>query len=289
MSRVLEQPVAPCVVKLDGLAAGKGVFVCWDDDDLRRGLEAARTLGGDIVVEELLEGAELSVFALVDGHDVFPLGAARDYSRLGDGDLGPNTGGMGSYTPVADAPPVDELVDEVHRPVVEELARRGAPFVGCLYAGLVLTDDGVRVLEFNCRFGDPETQVLLPALGDDLLPALAAAANGELTGVSFGAGHEAALTVALAAPQYPERGDTGTPIHGVADAEATGALVFHAGTALAGRELVTNGGRILNVTGTAASVSEARERAYAGVERISFPGARYRTDIGAGVAERARA
>jgi len=185
-ARVLERPTAPCVVKLDGLAAGKGVFVCHDEDELRRGLRAADALGGRIVAEELLEGEELSVFALVDGRDVLPLGSARDYSALEDGDVGPNTGGMGSYSPVADAPPLEEVVDEIHRPVVEELARRDTPFVGCLYAGLMLTQDGPRVLEFNCRFGDPETQVLLPRLDGDLLPALAAAVAGDLAGVGVG-------------------------------------------------------------------------------------------------------
>jgi phosphoribosylamine--glycine ligase len=280
-ARVLERPEPPCVVKADGLAAGKGVFVCHDEHEVEQGLRAVRALGGAVVVEELLEGEELSVFALADGRSVLPLAAARDYSRLGDGDTGPNTGGMGSYTPVADAPPVAEVVDDVHRPVVEELARRGTPFVGCLYAGLMLTDDGPRVLEFNCRFGDPETQALLPALDGDLLPVLAAAAEGALEGVALEGGERAAVTVALAGRDYPARGDTGTRIDGVADAEAVGALVFHAGTALAAGRLVTNGGRVLNVTGVAATVAEARESAYAGVEWISLAGARYRTDIAA--------
>ena len=280
-ARVLERPTAPCVVKLDGLAAGKGVFVCHDEDELRRGLRAADALGGRIVAEELLEGEELSVFALVDGRDVLPLGSARDYSALEDGDVGPNTGGMGSYSPVADAPPLEEVVDEIHRPVVEELARRDTPFVGCLYAGLMLTQDGPRVLEFNCRFGDPETQVLLPRLDGDLLPALAAAVAGDLAGVDAGTLGRAAVTVALAAREYPAHADVGAPIDGVADAEQAGALVFHAGTALRGGRLVTNGGRILNVTGVGESLGDARERAYAGAERISFAGARYRSDIAA--------
>jgi len=165
--------------------------------------------------------------------------------------------------------------------VVEELARRDTPFVGCLYAGLMLTQDGPRVLEFNCRFGDPETQVLLPRLDGDLLPALAAAVAGDLAGVGAGTLERAAVTVALAAREYPAHPDVGAPIDGVADAEQAGALVFHAGTALRGGRLVTNGGRILNVTGVGESLGDARERAYAGAERISFVGARYRSDIAA--------
>ncbi len=279
-SSVLESPAAPCVIKLDGLAAGKGVFVCRDDIELERGLRAARALGGPLVIEELLEGDELSVFALVDGRDVVALAEARDYSRVGDGDTGPNTGGMGCFSPVADVPPIHDLVDAIHRPVAEELARLETPFVGCLYAGLMLTETGPRVLEFNCRFGDPETQVLAPRLESDLLAPLAAAAVGELAGVEIGVRAEAAVTVALTAGSYPEGRDVGSPIVGVEEAEATGALVFHAGTALRDGRLVTNGGRILNVTAVGATLDDARERAYAAVERISFPGVHFRTDIG---------
>jgi phosphoribosylamine--glycine ligase len=280
-ARVLSRPEPPCVVKADGLTAGKGVFVCHDEDELGEGLHAARELGGSIVVEELLEGKELSVFALADGRRAVPLETARDYSRVGDSDTGPNTGGMGSYSPVADAPGAEELVGTIHQPVVDELARRGTPFVGCLYAGLMLTEAGLRVLEFNCRFGDPETQVLMPRVAGDLLPALAAAADGALDDVALATADAAAVTVALAGRDYPRRGDTGTPIEGVADAEAGGAIVFHAGTALAGGRLVTNGGRILNVTGVGTTVTEAREAAYAGVGHISFAGARFRSDIAA--------
>jgi phosphoribosylamine--glycine ligase len=282
-------PVArpPCVVKADGLAAGKGVFVCRDGDELAAGLRAAAALGGPIVIEELLEGEEVSVFALADGAGALPLAPAQDFKRVGDGGSGPNTGGMGSYSPVPrlSADDVDELVELVHRPVLAELARRGSPFVGLLYAGLMLTDDGPRVLEFNCRFGDPETQSILPRLEGDLLSALAASATGDLTGVELTAARDAAVTVVLAAGGYPERGDTGTPIAGVADAEAAGALVFHAGTALRGGRLVTSGGRILNVTATGATIERARARAYEAVERISFTGMRYRRDIALAAAE----
>jgi phosphoribosylamine--glycine ligase len=279
---VLAVARTPCVVKADGLAAGKGVWICETQEELDSALRAAAALGGHTVIEELLSGPELSVFALVAGADLLPLPSARDYSRVGDGDTGPNTGGMGCFSPVPAAP---DLVDSLLRPVVEELARRGIPFVGCLYGGAILTDDGPRILEYNCRFGDPEAQVILPRLDGDLLPALVAAASGDLDGVTLPEGSDAAVAVALAAGTYPEKGDSGTPIDGIEDAEAGGALVFHAGTALREGRLVTNGGRILNVTGTGPTVAEARERAYAGVERIHFEGARYRTDIARNVEE----
>jgi phosphoribosylamine--glycine ligase len=271
----------PCVLKADGLAAGKGVFVCHTDAELDAGLRAVSALGGPYVIEELLEGPEVSIFVLSDGSRTLPLAPAQDFKRLEDGDAGPNTGGMGSYSPVPglDRARVEELVELVHRPVLEELARRRTPFVGLLYAGLMLTADGPRVLEFNARFGDPETQSILPRLEGDLLGALAAAAGGDLRGVELAATDDAAVTVTIAGGSYPAAGDRGTPIDGVDEAEAEGALVFHAGTALQDGRLVTNGGRILNVTGVGASVAEARARAYAGAERISFTGARYRHDI----------
>jgi phosphoribosylamine--glycine ligase len=280
-------PVArtPCVVKADGLAAGKGVWICETQDELDHALRAAATLGDRTVIEQLLRGPELSVFALVGGADLIPLPSARDYSRVGDDDTGPNTGGMGCFSPVPDA---QNLVDSLLRPVVEELARRGTPFIGCLYGGIILTEDGPRILEFNCRFGDPEAQVLMTRLDGDLLPALAAAAGGDITDVSLPEADTAAVAVSIAAGTYPESNDSGTPITGVEDAEAAGAIVFHAGTALRDGRLVTNGGRILSVTGVGESISEARERAYAGVERIRFEGARYRTDIARGVEEGAR-
>ncbi|MBD0338700.1 MAG: phosphoribosylamine--glycine ligase [Thermoleophilia bacterium] len=273
---------APCVVKADGLTAGKGVHVCRTQDELDAALRAVSARGGGVVIEELLQGKELSLFALVDGKDVLALPEARDYSRVGDGDTGPNTGGMGCYSPVDDAPDPAELVDELIKPVVDELGRRGTPFLGCLYAGLMLTEDGPRVLEFNCRFGDPETQSLLPRLDGDLAAALAAAAAGELT-EEVAVADAAAVTVVLAAGGYPEQRDAGSPIAGVDDAEADGALVFHAGTALRDGRLVTNGGRILAVTARGATVAQARQQTYAAVGKISFPGMRYRSDIGAPV------
>jgi phosphoribosylamine---glycine ligase len=273
---------APCVIKADGLAAGKGVHVCRtraDVDEALRVLHAA----GDLVVEELLEGPEVSLFAVSDGRTAIPLASARDFKRAFDGDEGPNTGGMGAYAPI---PPVGataarELVSQVHVPVLEELDRRGAPFVGLLYAGLMLTSDGPKVLEFNCRFGDPETQAVLPLLDGDLPATLTAAATGELAGVALECSASAAVTVVLAAEGYPAETDRGSPITGVEQAERTGALVFHAGTARQGEQLVTNGGRILGVTAIADGLGEARDRAYDAVARIEFAGMRYRTDIAA--------
>jgi phosphoribosylamine---glycine ligase len=287
-ARVLAEPAPPCVIKADGLAAGKGVFVCRTRAEVDAGLAATDTLGGSVVVEELLEGEELSLFALCDGSRALPLAAARDYKRVGDGDTGPNTGGMGSFSPVPGfgAAEVEELVDRIHAPVLEQLARRGAPFAGVLYAGLMLTSDGPRVLEFNCRFGDPETQSLLPRLDGDLLAALDAAARGDLRGIELEAGPRAAVTVVVAGGEYPERNDTGSAIEGIEAAERLGALVFHSGTALHGERLVTNGGRIVNVTGVADQIEDARAVAYDAAAAISFPGARYRTDIAAPEASR---
>jgi len=269
----------PCVVKADGLAAGKGVFVCRTQAELDAGLRAASAFGGPLVIEELLEGEEASIHAICDGRHAVALPAAQDFKRVGDGDTGPNTGGMGAYSPF----PIDaeELLDLVHRPVLHELAGRGMPFIGTLYAGLMLTDDGPKVLEFNCRFGDPETQVIVPRIDGDLLGLLVAAAVGNLTTTEVPVSDEAAVTVALTAGGYPAANDVGTPIEGIADAEAAGALVFHAGTALQEDRLVTNGGRILNVTAFGESVADARRRAYRACEAISFDGMRYRRDIAA--------
>jgi phosphoribosylamine--glycine ligase len=287
----VDGPWAPCVVKADGLAAGKGVFVCQTQAEAEAAWARARELGDRIVVEELLEGEEVSLFALCDGVDALPLAPAQDFKRLLDGDEGPNTGGMGSYSPVPALGQVeaDQLVELVHRPVLRELARRGAPFQGLLYAGLMLTADGPRVLEFNCRFGDPETQAILPRLEGDLLTALAAAAEGSLAGIELTASPEAAVTVVLASPGYPEAPETGKTIAGVEAAEADGAFVFHAGTALRGGALVSAGGRVLAVTATGGDLAAARGNAYRAVELIDFPGAHYRRDIAEKASNRAHA
>ena len=270
----------PCVVKADGLAAGKGVFVCRTQSELDAALRAVAAFGGNFVVEELLEGDELSVFAICDGARALPLAPARDFKRAYDGDEGPNTGGMGAYSPVPMLGlDVDAIVEAVHEPVLHELADRGTPFIGLLYAGLMLTEDGPQVLEFNCRFGDPETQVILPRLDGDFLGTLAAAASGDLAGASLTTSDDAAVTVVVAGRDYPAKSDSGSPIVGVDEAEAVGAVVFHAGTALRHGRLVTNGGRILDVTATGPTISDARARAYEAAEKIAFDGARYRSDI----------
>jgi phosphoribosylamine---glycine ligase len=275
-------PVArpPCVLKLDGLAAGKGVWVCRTQDELDSALEVAQAFDQPFHAEELLEGPELSVFALAAGETAVAFPPARDYKRIGDGDTGPNTGGMGSFSPLPDIADEDsaEILETVHLPVLRELARRGTPFQGLLYAGLMRTEDGLRVIEFNCRFGDPETQSLLPRLANDLLPRLAGDLSQQLEMAD-----RAAVTVVVSGGEYPERGDQGTPIEGIEAAEATGALVFHAGTALHDGQLVTNGGRILNVVGTGATVAEARSTAYEAAAHIDFAGMHLRTDIAANV------
>ena len=274
----------PCVVKADGLAAGKGVFVCRTAEELDEALRAVRRYEGGVVIEELVDGREVSVFAISDGRRAVPLGAAQDFKRIGDGDTGPNTGGMGAYSPVPWFGDTSELVDRIHQPIVHELARRGTPFVGCLFAGLMVTPNGPKVLEFNARFGDPETQVLMPRLESDLLETLAAAAHGDVGAAHLGFSNDAAVTVVLAGPEYPARSDyAGAAIDGIDAAEASGALVFHGGTAVRDGAVVTNGGRILSVTGTGRTVADARAHAYAAAGMIRFEGARHRTDIAAAV------
>ena len=283
MPAPLRVAAPPCVVKADGLAAGKGVFVCRTSEELDAGLRAASAFGEGVVIEELLEGPEVSLFALCDGRRAVALGAARDFKRARDGDLGPNTGGMGACSPVALPEDPAALVERIHQPVIEELARRGAPFVGCLFAGLMLTERGPRVLEFNARFGAPETQALIPRLEGDLLEALAAVAGGDAEASRLAEGTDAAVTIVLTGPGYPERSDdSGAAIAGLGAAEAAGALVFQGATAIRDGALVTNGGRILSLTALAPSISEARERAYSAVERVSFEGMRFRTDIAMG-------
>jgi phosphoribosylamine--glycine ligase len=277
----LDEPRAPCVVKADGLAAGKGVFVCRTQDEVDEALVRVRGLGDAIVVEELLEGPEVSLFALCDGRKALALPAARDAKRLLDGDEGPNTGGMGAYSPVPEVDPerATALVEEIHVPVLAELDRRGTPFVGLLYAGLMLTADGPRVLEFNCRFGDPETQAIVPRIETGFAEALAAAAAGDLSGVTTETVPDAAVTVVVAASGYPDAPVSGDAIDGIGEAERLGALVFHAGTALRDGNVVSAGGRVLGVTGLGATTEEARALAYAGVDAIRLDGSHARRDI----------
>ena len=277
----LVEPIAPCVLKADGLAAGKGVVVCYTQSEVEAGLAELTALDGQLVVEELLEGPEISVFGLCDGASCVAFPVAQDFKRAHDGDRGPNTGGMGSFAPVPGFAPdeIESLVDLTCRPILAELAERGHPFLGTLFAGLMITPHGPRVLEYNCRFGDPETQSLMPLIDGDLLEVLAACAAGDLGGVHVAQRSGAAVTIVLAAGDYPARGDSGSRITGIEAAEATGALVFHAGTALRDGAVVTNGGRILNVTAVGDDIGSARAAAYAAADLIAWNGVRRREDI----------
>jgi phosphoribosylamine--glycine ligase len=277
----------PTVLKADGLAAGKGVILCADEAEARGALDVfftERRFGQTpVVLEEFLEGEELSLLALCDGENVVPLAPAQDYKRIFDGDQGPNTGGMGSYSPVPgfDAAAVEQIVATVHRPILAAMAARGTPFHGVLYGGLMIGADGPKVIEFNARFGDPETQAVLPRLRSDLVDLFRAAREpGGLAGISADFDDDWAVTVVLASAGYPESSSKGDVIHGLAEAAAI-AEVTHAGTAEQGGEIVTAGGRVLNVTGLGADPAAARDRAYDAAGRISFEGMQVRSDIAA--------
>ena len=277
---------APYVVKDDGLAAGKGVVVTSDRQAaLDHGAACLERPDAAVVVEEFLDGPEVSLFCVTDGDTVLPLAPAQDYKRLGDGDAGPNTGGMGAYSPLPWAPEglVDEVVSRVAQPVVDELRRRGTPFSGLLYCGLALTSRGVRVVEFNARFGDPETQVVLPRLATPLGTVLHAAATGTLEQVgALRWLDDAAVTVVVAAAGYPGDPRQGDELTGLDDAGALdGVHVLHAGTAAGDGSLVAAGGRVLSVVGVGPDLQAARERAYAGVAAIGLDGGQHRTDIAA--------
>jgi phosphoribosylamine---glycine ligase len=283
----------PAVLKADVLAAGKGVIVAEDEREAREALDvffSERRFGDtEVVLEEFLEGEEVSLLALCDGERALPLAPAQDYKRIFDGDEGPNTGGMGSYSPVPgiDAERAGEIAHLAHQPVVDELRRRGTPYHGILYAGLMMTATGPRVLEFNCRFGDPETQAVLPRLRSDLLDLLEAATRpGGLAGTRVDWSPDWAVTVVLASRGYPASSSKGEPISGLEGLEAE---VLHAGTAEVDERIVTAGGRVLNVTGLGASPDEARRRAYAAAERIEFAGKQMRTDIAARAVDAASA
>lgn len=278
---------APYVVKDDGLAAGKGVVVTDDLAEAR-----AHALRCDrVVIEEFLDGPEVSLFAITDGVTVLPLQPAQDFKRALDGDEGPNTGGMGAYSPLPWADPklVDEVMASVLQPTVDELRRRGTPFSGLLYAGLAITSRGVRVIEFNARFGDPETQVVLARLRTPLASVLLNSANGTLhTEPPLSWREDAAVTVVIASHNYPETPRTGDPIEGlaeVAEHDAPDAYVLHAGTRREGDAVVSAGGRVLSVTATGSDLAQARAKAYKAVARIKLDGSQYRTDIAAKAAE----
>lgn len=290
----------PVVVKASGLAAGKGVVVCDDTDQaltaLRETMEggAFGVAGAEVVVEERMTGEELSVFALTDGENVVPMVPAQDHKRVGEGETGPNTGGMGAYAPVSLATPelMERVEREILRPTVAAMAAEGCPFRGLLYAGLMLTPDGPKVVEFNCRFGDPETQVVLPLLRSSLLePILEIARGGSLAGLRLGWSPQAAATTVLASGGYPGDYPSGVPIHLPAELQGgDDVIVFHAGTRRADDGvLVTAGGRVLAVTALAPTVAAAAERSRAAAESIRFAGSHFRRDIGWREIERANA
>jgi phosphoribosylamine--glycine ligase len=286
----------PAVLKADVLAAGKGVIICETEREAREAVDeffVDRRFGDTtVVLEEFLEGEELSLLALCDGVNAVPMAPAQDYKRIFDGDRGPNTGGMGSYSPVPgiEREHAEVLARTVHQPIVDELRRRGTPYHGVLYAGLMMTADGPKVLEYNCRFGDPETQAVLPRLRSDLLELLQTATRlGGLEGVELEWSQDWAVTVVLASRGYPESSSSGDEISGLRAIDSLDVEVLHAGTAEEDDKIVTAGGRVLNITGIGATVAEARERAYAAAERVEFEGKQMRHDIAARAVDRVEA
>ncbi|MER9077916.1 phosphoribosylamine--glycine ligase [Mesorhizobium sp. M0895] len=283
----VERMGAPIVIKADGLAAGKGVTVAMTLDEALAALDACfdgsfGQAGAEVVVEEFLSGEEASFFCLCDGITALPFGTAQDHKRLSDGDTGPNTGGMGAYSPAPVMTPemIDRTMREIVEPTMRGMAETGAPFSGVLFAGLMISDSGPKLIEYNTRFGDPECQVLMMRLKDDLLVLLNAAAAGQLAHTSVRWRDEAALTVVMAARGYPGTPEKGSVIRGVEAAAGEGVEIFHAGTAINGGALVANGGRVLNVTATGRTVGEAQKKAYAALDRIDWPQGFCRRDIG---------
>ncbi len=284
----VRQRGAPIVVKADGLAAGKGVVVATTVEEAEAAVAAILggalgAAGAEVVIENFLEGEEASFFALCDGTTAIPFGSAQDHKRAFDGDRGPNTGGMGAYSPAPVLTPALErrVMDEIVGPTLRGMAARGAPYRGVLYAGLMLTAQGPMLIEYNVRFGDPECQVLMPRLASDLLPLLLAAARGDLDGASPRWAEDAALTVVMAAQGYPGEVQRGSEIRGLDEAAAQdGVLVFQAGTRRDGDRLLANGGRVLNVTALGTDIAAAQARAYAAVDRIRWPQGFCRRDIG---------
>ena len=283
----IRQEGAPIVVKADGLAAGKGVIVAMTEQEALDAVNAIMEdhsfgdAGARVVIEEFMEGEEASLLAFTDGTTIRPMISAQDHKRAYDGDRGPNTGGMGTYAPAPVMTPemTERAVEEILKPTIAAMAKEGRVYRGCLYLGLMVTSDGPKVVEFNARFGDPETQVVLPLLDSDLVAIMCACADGTLADVPIRWKDGAAVCVVLASGGYPGHYDKGQEIHGLADAEAMGALVFHAGTAMKAGKLVTNGGRVLGVVGRGADISSAVDAAYAAATKISFKDAYYRKDI----------
>lgn len=285
----VEKVGAPIVIKADGLAAGKGVTIAMTLDEARAALDACfdgafGDAGAEVVVEEFMTGEEASFFCLCDGTTALPFGTAQDHKRVGDGDTGPNTGGMGAYSPAPVMTPemVERTMREIVEPTMRGMAELGAPFAGILFAGLMITDKGPKLIEYNTRFGDPECQVLMMRLKDDLLVLLNAAVDGQLAHSSVRWRDDAALTVVMAARGYPGTPEKGSVIRGLDEAagDGDGVEIFHAGTAINGGALVANGGRVLNVTASGKTVGEAQSRAYAALDRIDWPQGFCRRDIG---------
>ena len=283
----IRQEGAPIVVKADGLAAGKGVIVAMTEQEALDAVDAIMEdhsfgdAGARVVIEEFMEGEEASLLAFTDGTTIRPMISAQDHKRAYDGDRGPNTGGMGTYAPAPVMTPemTERAVEEILKPTIAAMAKEGRIYRGCLYLGLMVTADGPKVVEFNARFGDPETQVVLPLLDSDLVAIMCACADGTLVDVPIRWKDGAAVCVVLASGGYPGHYEKGQEIHGLADAEAMGALVFHAGTAMKDGKLVTNGGRVLGVVGRGTDISSAVDSAYAAATKISFKDAYYRKDI----------
>src|SRR5690606_5701403 len=278
---------APIVIKADGLAAGKGVTVAMNVEDAEEAIidcfsGAFGESGAAVVIEEFMEGEEVSLFVLCDGKDILPLTTAQDHKRAFDGDVGPNTGGMGAYSPapVMTREVYDRVINEIILPTVNGMAQRGTPYAGVLYAGLMLTEDGPKLVEYNARFGDPETQVMMMRMESDIVPLLHAVATGTLAGHDVQWKDAYALTVILAARGYPGGYDKGSEIRGVDGLDSPDLTVFHAGTKRDGGRLLANGGRVLNVTALGGSVGEAQKRAYTGVDAIDWPEGFCRRDIG---------
>ncbi len=281
----LFQQQAPIVIKADGLAAGKGVTVAQTLEEADKALQEIMVdkvfgeAGSQVVIEEFLQGQEMSILAFVDGETVRPMVPSQDHKPVFDHDLGPNTGGMGTYSPVPHIAQsiVEEAIETILKPTARAMVREGRLFRGVLYAGLMITKDGPKTIEFNCRFGDPETQVVLPRLQTDLVDIFLATVNGRLNDMDISWSEEAAVCVVLASGGYPGPYSKGIPIEGLADVQQS--MVFHAGTALQDGKVVTNGGRLLGVTALGSDIAEARRKAYADIERIQYEGKHYRTDI----------
>ncbi len=293
----IERVGAPIVVKADGLAVGKGVTVALDKETAIRAVREAMIdkvfgeAGSMVIVEEFMVGEEASLLAFTDGRSVVPMTSSQDHKPVYDGDTGPNTGGMGAYSPAPVLTPalLEEAVKRVLRPCVEGMAKEGAPFTGCLYAGLMMTKAGMKVVEFNSRFGDPEAQVVLPQLRSDLVPILIACCDGKLADTPVEWKQGACVTVAMASGGYPKNYEKGKVITGIDEAERDpDVVVFHAGTKQEGAALVTNGGRVLNVTAFGPDIVSTIEKAYAAVGKIRFEKAHYRKDIGAKAVARLR-